>query len=374
MKIRAAVTRAPHAPMSLETLAIEAPRADEVLIRISAVGICHTDIAMRDQLFPVPQPIVLGHEASGVIEAVGSDAAGLAVGDHVVMSYATCGNCAQCKCAAYPYCERWAPLNFGGARLDGSTSLSCGTERVHSHFFGQCSFAEYAICSARQAVKVPKDAPLELLGPLGCGVTTGAGAVIRALDVGAGESIAVFGVGSVGMSAVMAARLVGAGTIIAIDFHGSPERAALAEELGASHVVNASTGEPEAAIREILPGGVRFALDTTARPGRIRAAIASLSARGTCGLAGASAPADVVSFSPMDVMSNGKSVRGIVEGEIVPAILIPQLIELHRQGRFPFDKLVKFYPFEAINEAIHDTETGKTVKAILRMRENSISS
>ena len=223
MKMKAAVTRAPRAPMSLETLEIEAPRANEVLIRISAVGVCHTDISMRDQLFPVPQPIVLGHEGSGVIEAVGSDAAGLAVGDHVVISYATCGGeCAQCKSAAYAYCEQWPPLNFGGARPDGSTSLTCGTERVHSHFFGQSSFAEYAVCSAWQAVKVPKDAPLELLGPLGCGVMTGAGAVIHGLDVGVGESIAVFGVGSVGLSAVMAARLVGAATIIAVDFHGSP--------------------------------------------------------------------------------------------------------------------------------------------------------
>ncbi len=368
MKMKAAVTRAPRAPMSLETLEIEAPRANEVLIRISAVGVCHTDISMRDQLFPVPQPIVLGHEGSGVIEAVGSNAAGLAVGDHVVISYATCGGeCAQCKSAAYAYCEQWPPLNFGGARLDGSTSLTCGTERIHSHFFGQSSFAEYVVCSAWQAVKVPKDAPLELLGPLGCGVMTGVGAVIHGLDVGAGESIAVFGVGSVGLSAVMAARLVGAATIIAVDFHGSPERAALAEELGASHVVNASTREPAAAIREILPGGVQFALDTTARPQRIQAAIASLSARGTCGMVGASAPADVVGFSPMDVMSNGKSVRGIVEGDAVPAILIPRMIELHRQGRFPFDKLVKFYPFEAINEAIHDVSTGKTVKPILRM-------
>jgi aryl-alcohol dehydrogenase len=373
MKIRAAVTRAPHAPLSLETLEIEAPRADEVLIRISAVGVCHTDIAMRDQLFPVPQPIVLGHEGAGVVEAVGSDAVGLAVGDHVVMSYASCGGeCAQCKCAAYSYCERSFPLNFGGARLDGSTSLACGTERVHSHFFGQSSFAEYVVCSARHAVKVPKDAPLELLGPLGCGVMTGAGAVIHALDVGVGESIAVFGVGSVGLSAVMAARLVGAGTIIAIDVN--PQRLALAEELGASHTVNARTREPEAAIREALPGGVRFALDTTARPETIRAAIASLSARGTCGLLGASAPTDVACFSPVDMVSYGKSVRGIVEGDAVPAILIPRLIELHRQGRFPFDKLVKFYPFEAINEAIHDAETGKTVKPILLMRENSVSS
>ena len=373
MKIRAAVTRASHAPMSLETLEIEAPRADEVLIRISAVGVCHTDIAMRDQLFPVPQPIVLGHEGSGVIEAVGSDAVGLAVGDHVVMSYATCGGeCTQCKCAAYSYCEQSFPLNFGGARLDGSTSLTCGTERVHSHFFGQSSFAEYVVCSARQAVKVPKDAPLELLGPLGCGVTTGAGAVIHALDVGVGESIAVFGVGSVGLSAVMAARLVGAGTIVAVDVN--PQRLALAEELGATHIVNARTREPEAAIREALPGGVRFALDTTAQPETIRAAIASLSARGTCGLLGASAPTDMACFSPVDLVSYGKSVRGIVEGDAVPAILIPQLIELHRQGRFPFDKLVKFYPFEAINEAIHDAETGNTVKPILLMRENTVSS
>ena len=373
MKIRAAVTRAPHAPMSLETLEIEAPRADEVLIRISASGVCHTDIAMRDQLFPVPQPIVLGHEGAGVIEAVGSDAAGLAVGDHVVISYARCsGECAQCRRAAYSYCEHAFPLNFGGARLDGSTSLTCGTERIHSHFFGQSSFAEYVVCSARQAVKAPKDAPLELLGPLGCGVTTGAGAVIHALDVGVGESIAVFGVGSVGLSAVMAARLAGAGTIIAIDVN--PQRLALAEELGASHVVNVRTQEPEAAIREILSGGVQFALDTTARPETIRAAIASLSTRGTCGLLGASAPSAVACFSPMDVMSYGKSVRGIIEGDAVPAILIPQLIEFHRQGRFPFDKLVKFYPFEAINEAIDDIETGKTVKPILRMRENSVSS
>lgn len=367
MKIRAAVTRAPHAPMSLEMLEIEAPRADEVLVRLTAVGICHTDIVMRDQLFPVPQPIVLGHEGAGVIEAVGSEVAGLAVGDHVVMSYAWCGGeCTQCKSGNYTYCERSFALNFGGARMDGSTSLSCGTEKVHSHFFGQSSFAEYALCSARHAVKVPKDAPLELLAPLGCGVSTGSGAVINALKVKAGESIAVFGVGSVGLSAVMAARLVGAATIIAIDVN--PQRLALAQELGATHIVNASTQEPAAAIREVLPGGVQFALDTTARPDTIRTAITSLSPRGTCGLLGASAPTDVVSFSPMDVMSFGKSVRGIVEGDAVPAIMIPQLVELHRQGRFPFDKLVKFYPFEAINEAIHDSETGKTVKPILRMK------
>jgi aryl-alcohol dehydrogenase len=365
MNVLAAVTRAPKAPMSLETLEIDDPRADEILVRVVATGVCHTDIAMRDLTFPVPQPVVLGHEGAGIVERVGSAVRRVVPGDHVVITYDACGLCASCSENLPTYCYEFFGRNFAASRADGSTSLSAGAERIHSNFFGQSSFATYALCTDRNVVKVPKDVALELLGPLACGVQTGAGSVINGLNVGAGRSIAVFGTGSVGLSAIMAARVVGATTIVGVDVN--PARLALAKELGATHTVDASAGDPAKAIVALTGTGVDFSLEATGIPSVIRQAVESLAQHGTCGIVGAAPVGSEMTLDVLHLMTGGRTLRGIVEGESTPTLFIPALIELYKQGRFPFDKLVTYYPFEKISEAIHDSETGKVIKAVVRM-------
>jgi aryl-alcohol dehydrogenase len=366
MLIEAAVTRAPHAAMSIESLQLEEPREDEILVRLVATGVCHTDIAMRDQAYPVPQPIVLGHEGAGIVERVGGRVTRVAPGDHVVMSYSSCAVCPSCEAGAPTYCYDFFGYNFGGTRADGTTALSSSDgARVHSNFFGQSSFATFALCSERNVVKVSKDVRLELLGPLACGVQTGAGAVMNSLGVGAGSSFAAFGSGSVGLSAIMAARAVGATTIVAVDVKAS--RLALARELGATHTIDASVEDPAAAIVALTGGGVRFALEATGLPRVIRQAVESLAPRGVCGIVGAGAVGSEVTLDVLHIMTAGRTIRGIVEGDADSATFIPKLIALYRDGSFPFDKLVRFYPFSDIGAAIADSESGAAVKAVVRM-------
>lgn len=367
MKIRAAVTRAKASPMSLETLELEDPREDEVLVRLVATGVCHTDIAMRDQAFPVPQPIVLGHEGAGVVEKVGRATGKVKPGDRVVMTFDSCGRCASCLEHESTYCHDFFGHNFAGQRPDGSSGLSAAGKPIHGNFFGQSSFATYALCHERNVVKVRSDAPLHLLGPLACGVQTGAGAVINCLKVRPGDSLAVFGTGSVGLSAVMAARLAGATTIVAVD--PNEKRRFLATDLGATHTIDPAKMNPVEQIMKITGTGARFSFDTTGIAAVIRQAVESLAPRGTCGICGASPGGTEVSLDVLHLMTAGRKIRGIVEGDSAPDVFIPALIDLHLQGRFPFDKLVSLYPFEQINEAIQDAESGQAVKAIVRMSD-----
>ncbi len=366
MKIQAAVTRASHAPMSIETLTIDEPRDDEILVRLVATGICHTDIAMRDQTYPVPQPIVLGHEGAGIVERIGKFVAKVGVGDHVLMTFSSCGHCPSCQHDAPTYCHEFFGYNFAGTRPDGSTALSKDGERIHSNFFGQSSFATYALCRQTNVVKVRRDVPLERLAPLACGVQTGAGAVINVLKPGPGHSLAVFGTGSVGLSAIMAARLVGVTTIIAIDL--SDARLDLARELGATYVINAKNNVGEA-ITALTTSGVDYSFETTANAKVMRQAIDCLAPRGTCGLVGAANVGTEVTFDELHIMTGGRSIRGIVEGDSHPDVFIPTLIDLFAQGRFPFDKLLSFYSFDRINEAIHDSETGGAIKPVVQFQQ-----
>lgn len=363
--VSAAVVRRKGGPFVIEQLRLAEPRADEVLVRIVATGMCHTDMVVRDQVYPVPQPIVLGHEGAGVVEKIGSGVVKVRPGDHVVLSFMSCGRCRTCAQGRPANCENFNAHNFSGARADGSGSLSDDRGPIHDHFFGQSSFSTFAVANERNVVKVPKEAPLELLGPLGCGIQTGAGAVMNALKIGHGASFAAFGAGAVGLSAVMAANVVGATTIIAIDV--VPARLALAKEVGATHVVNATEGDAVAAVKEISGGGVQFSLETTALPNVVRQAIDALGVRGTCGIVGAAPPGTEIKIDVTEFMQMSKTVYGIIEGDSVPDIFIPQLIDLFLQGRFPFDKLTKMYPFERINEAASDSEHGRTVKPIIRI-------
>lgn len=365
-KITAAVVRGQGAPFAVEEATIAAPRQGEVLIRIVAVGVCHTDIIVRDQYYPVPLPAVLGHEGSGVVEAVGPGVAAVVPGDHVVLSFASCGICGPCLTGHPAHCTDFFALNFGGCRKDGSTATCDAHGAVlHDHFFGQSSFGSFAIAQERNIVKVPKEAPLELLGPLGCGIQTGAGAVLRAMKVPSGASFAAFGSGAVGLSAIMAARVAGATRIIAVDV--TPSRLELAKELGATDVVNSRETDAVAAIRAMTGGGADFTLESSGRPQVLRQAIDALGIRGTCGIVGAPKLGTEASFDVNMVMVPGKRIQGIVEGDSVPQIFIPELIALYTQGRFPFDRLVKFYDFADINQAVADSESGATIKPILRM-------
>ncbi|WP_417760873.1 NAD(P)-dependent alcohol dehydrogenase [Shewanella sp.] len=364
--IRAAVTREQSAPFVIEDARIRAPKNDEVLVKVLATGMCHTDMIVRDQYYPVPLPAVLGHEGAGIVEAVGPQVKDLKVGDHVVLTYGYCSHCHQCSDGHAAYCDEFYPRNFQGSGTDGKTALQDAKgEPLHDHFFAQSSFASYALSLESNAVKVPTDAPLELLGPLGCGIQTGAGAVINSLKVAPGSSFASFGAGAVGLSAVLAARVAGATTIIAVDV--VPSRLELALELGATHVINSLEEDPVARIKEITNGGTKFALESTGRPQVLRQGIDSLGLLGAIGVVGAPKLGTDSSFDVNDLLLGGKTIRGIVEGDSNPKQFIPMLVELFQQGRFPFDKLVKFYDFEQINEAAADSEKGITLKPIVRI-------
>lgn len=364
--IRAAVTREQSAPFVIEDARIRAPKNDEVLVKVLATGMCHTDMIVRDQYYPVPLPAVLGHEGAGIVEAVGPQVKGLQVGDHVVLTYGYCSHCHQCSDGHAAYCDEFYPRNFQGSDANGETALQdANGEPLHDHFFAQSSFASYALSLESNAVKVPADAPLELLGPLGCGIQTGAGAVINSLKVTPGSSFVSFGAGAVGLSAVLAARVAGATTIIAVDV--VPSRLELALELGATHVINSLEEDPVARIKEITNGGTKFALESTGRPQVLRQGIDALGLLGAIGVVGAPKLGTDSTFDVNDVLLGGKTIRGIVEGDSNPKQFIPMLVELYQQGRFPFDKLVKFYDFEQINEAAADSEKGITLKPIVRI-------
>lgn len=365
MHIQAAVTREKGGKFNIESLNLEAPRPDELLVRVVAVGVCHTDIVVRDQIYPVPQPVVLGHEGSGIVEQIGSNVTGFSVGDKVVMSYTSCGSCLSCINHAPTYCQLFFPLNFSGSRLDGSTSLSCDSGPVHSHFFGQSSFATHVVVPKGNVVKVNADIPLDVLAPFGCGIQTGAGAVINSLKVQAGDTLAVFGTGAVGLSAVMAANLLGVSRIIAVDRNVS--RLHLATELGATHIINTSEANPVDVIKQITAIGVSHAIDTTALMPVIGQAFAALAPRGILGVIGACKPDDLLPIPVMDLLTSGKHIRGIVEGDSEPAVFLPKLFDFYAQGKFPVDKIVSFYEFSEINKAVHDSETGKSIKAVLRL-------
>ncbi len=366
MEIKAAVAHEQGKPLTVESVNLEPPRAHEILVRVVATGVCHTDLVVLAGHLPTPFPVVLGHEGAGVVEQVGSGITKVKPGDHVVMTYNSCGVCPSCSDHASSYCHEFFPRNFFAVRADGTSALSREGDSIHGNFFGQSSFATHALCHETNVVKVSTDLPLDLLGPLACGIQTGAGAVMNALKVTAGRSLVVFGTGSVGLSAVMAAKVVGASTIIAVDMND--ERLTMAGQLGATHSINPGRHNVTERIMEITGFGVDFALDTTGLPSVIKDAVESLAPRGTCGILGAPAPETQIVLDETHFMSGGRRLIGIVEGDANPDTFIPMLADLYAKGLFPFDRLVKFYDLDQINQAIADSESGQTIKPIIRMQ------
>lgn len=362
--VKAAVARDHGAPLTIEDVELDDLREDEIRVRLVATGVCHTDAIVRDGVYPTPLPAVLGHEGAGVVEDVGRLVTSVDVGDHVVMSAAYCRHCRECRAGRMAYCENLFAQDFGGRREDESTAFSAGGEVISSHFFGQSSFATRANVSESSVVKVDPEVPLEKIAFLGCGMQTGAGAVLNELKPPAGSSIAVSGAGAVGLAAVMAAVVAGCTTIVAIDLHAS--RLDLARTLGATHVVDASAQDVSEALSEITDGrGLDFILDTTAVPSVLVRAAESLAIRGTLALVGAAAPGTEAPFEIGGSLVKGWTFKTIVQGSSIPQDFIPRLVALWQQGRFPVERLVETYALDEINEAFEASESGAVVKPVV---------
>lgn len=369
MQVTAAVVRTPGGPFVLEQVELDGPRPDEVLVRIIACGVCATDLHIRDQEYPVPHPVVAGHEGAGVVEKVGAEVSDLAVGDQVLLSYPFCGRCVPCTSGHRPYCRDGFALSFGGSRLDGTGALrfaGADAPALHGHVFQQSSFATHAVVPGRCAVRVAPTAVLTTLAPLGCGVQTGAGTILNALRVRPGASVGVLGVGSVGMSGVMAAVVAGAGRIVAVDRH--PSRLALARELGATDILDTTTGDLSDQLRGLEDGGLDYILDTTAHPDVLASALEATAMTGTLALVGG-APSGTHASLDMNTLLNGRTIRGVIQGDSDPRAFLPRLVELHESGQLPLERMVRHYRFDDIEEAVRDMSDGTTVKPVLLMQD-----
>ncbi|MFI9047133.1 NAD(P)-dependent alcohol dehydrogenase [Streptomyces sp. NPDC053427] len=360
MRFGAAVLRSCESRFAVEEVILHTGPADgEVLVKIAGCGMCRTDIAVRRSAGRSPLPAVLGHEGAGVVVETGSPNTGLSEGDHVVLSFDSCGQCRNCRKAAPAHCDSFASLNlFGGRTENAARFTDVAGDELAPRWFGQSSFAEYAVVPARNAVRVDPSLPVELLGPLGCGFLTGAGTVFNSFGAGPGDTLAVFGAGAVGLAAVMAATASGV-VSVAVDRH--PERLALAERFGATPLHAASLDLP-GRIGKLTDGGADYALDTTASGQLINHALRALRPTGHLGLV-----ARLHSTLPLEpgALDRGRKISHICEGDAVPGLLIPRLTGLWRAGRFPFDELIRTYPLADINEAERDCETGRVVKPVL---------
>lgn len=365
MKVQAAVAVGAGKPFDLKTLELDEPRDDEVVVRIVGVGVCHTDLVFKDAEAIAP-PVVLGHEGSGIVEKVGTNVAKVAPGDRVAITFRSCGTCARCQSGDPAYCLTMPMLNYIGMRPDGTKALKGEGGPVGSNFFGQSSFATYAIAYERNLVKAPDDLPLELLGPLGCGIQTGAGGIMRSLACEAGSTLLITGGGPVGLSAVMGGKIQGCSRIILVEPHA--DRRALALEFGATDVIDpAAQPDLAAAVRALLPQGVDYAFDTTGVPAVQAATMGCLAPKAVYGIVGITPPGVPAPGDLSTIMTFGYTIKGIIEGDSDPDVFLPELMELHRQGRLPFDRMIKTFPFSRINEAIEAQHRGECVKVVLLM-------
>lgn len=359
-----AVAWAPSRPWRVEPIRIDAPGRGEVLVRIAGTGLCHTDLVFAGSMKVMRAPAIFGHEGAGTVERVGPGVTKVKPGDRVVLTFNSCGECASCLADHPAYCTEFIRLNYSGCRADGSRGIHVGDDPAAAHFFGQSSFASHALAVERNVVVIGDDTPLELMGPLGCGVQTGAGSVINVFACPTGSTLLVVGGGAVGLSAVMAGVVRGCGAIILVEPKAA--RRTMALELGATHVIDPAAGDVAGQVRAIVPGGVEFAFDTSGIPAAIDSALQCLGVNGMLGLVGVAADGeDMVNLPINRSIGSGWTVKGIIEGDAVPDTFIPHLIDLYRAGRFPFDRLIRTYRLTEINQAIEDQLSGACIKPVL---------
>ncbi|MDC0074835.1 NAD(P)-dependent alcohol dehydrogenase [Alphaproteobacteria bacterium] len=362
---KAAILKTANEPLVIENIELDDPKPNEVLVRMISAGVCHTDFSMQNIL---PKPIILGHEGAGVVELTGHKVTKVSKGDRVVLTFGSCGECPCCINNNPAYCDNMKDIQFSGKRIDGSsTILSSNYINLHASFFQQSSFATYCIATERNVVSIKNSkAPLEILGPLGCGIQTGAGAIFNSLKVQKGSDLVIFGTGSVGLSAIMAANLIQCGRLIAVDTNA--DRLEISKKLGATHIINPDKENVLESIRNITNDrGANFSLETSGVEKSFNQAIECLSNLGVCGIVTTPSNGEKIQFSPTSILLGGKKLIGILEGSSVPDIFIPKLVKLFLEGRFPIDSLISFYNFSDINKAIEDSKKGKVIKPVLLM-------
>ena len=366
MKIKAALIEKQGDPFQITELELNDPKQGEVLVKVTACGVCHTDDVARNQIIPVPLPAVFGHEGCGVIEKIGPGVTEFAPGDRVGFSFGSCGVCEACR-TGKPYgCKENRRLNFSDVQYDNTKRLLKDDTFVSS-FFGQGAFATHAVVHVNNLIPVADDIDLKMVAPMGCGIQTGAGAVLNFLRPGPDSSIIITGCGPVGLSAVMAAKIAGCTKIIACDVVQS--RLDLAIELGATDAINSKTiPDVPTVVKDMTDGmGTHYAIDCTGIGAIVRQSLNCTRPLGTCVVLGATQ--ELTIHVEEELMGLGKTLAGVVEGCSNPKIFIPQLLDYYRKGMFPFDKLIQYYDFEDINQAFADTKEGKVLKAVLCMDE-----
>jgi S-(hydroxymethyl)glutathione dehydrogenase/alcohol dehydrogenase len=367
MKMKAAILQELNTPLKIEQVDLDEPKDKEVLVKLVATGVCHTDIHCIKGDLATPPPVVLGHEGAGIVERAGKDVTNVGPGDKVILTVAPyCGKCPACMMGVPTSCEDYPTTTMMmGSMTDGTKRLKRKNGEELSHFMAQSSFAEYAIVHESAVVKVREDAPLDVVCLLGCGVSTGIGAVINKARVKAGSSVAVFGCGGVGLAVMMTAKLVGARQIIAVDM--LDKKLEFARELGATDLVNASQDDPVAKIADIAAGGVDYAFEAIGNTTAMTQAFHSVYARpgGIAVVLGLAPIGSSFSIEAWRFMRE-VTITGCTAGSIRPQIDIPHYIDLYMVGRLPLDKLISaHYPLAQINKAIKDTIDGKIMRGVI---------
>ncbi len=363
-EIKAAVVNGVNEDYTIETVYLDKPQANEAQIKIVASGIFHSDEAFRlgDAVYDLPA--VFGHEGAGIVEEVGEAVTTVKPGDHVVLSYSFCGHCPSCLKGKPATCSAWAPLNVVGRRANGKAVFYKEDKTTPiSNFLGQSSFATHTVVDESNITKIDPAIDLRRVGPLGCGFLTGSGTVLNGFAPEVDSTITVFGTGTVGLAAMMASKISSFSLIIAVDIHD--HRLETAKKLGADYTINALKEDVTEKIKDVTHGlGTDYVIDTTGVSEVMKTALA-VTAQG-----GVYAPVAVTnkefSISPfVDLVVGTKSIKGVLMGDAIPQLSIPQLIDFYNQGVFPFDQVMKQFEFEQINEAANASNSGEVIKPVI---------
>lgn len=362
--MKAAIYHGPKQPLRVQEVELLPPGRGEVLVRIAAAGVCHSDLHFVDGLIPHPAPAVLGHEGAGVVEAVGEGVTYVRPGDHVILSFIpTCGQCPYCIVGRPNLCTVGNRAATRGTLLDGTTRLRLGEQAVYHMTCTSC-FAERAVVPESGLVKIREEMPLDRAALIGCGVMTGVGAAMNTARVQPGSTVAVIGCGGVGLNVIQGAALAGAAVIIAIDvIEGKLE---LARQFGATHTVNAAREDPVAAVRSLSPGGADYAFEVIGRPETMRQAYDATRRGGMAVVVGLAPPGAELSI-PAGSLLQEKVLTGSSYGGARPRVDFPRLVDLYLAGKLKLDELIsRVYPLEEINDAFEAMRRGEVARSIVR--------
>jgi S-(hydroxymethyl)glutathione dehydrogenase/alcohol dehydrogenase len=363
--MKAAVFDDTDRSVTIRKVELAEPGPGEVRVRIAAAGVCHSDLHVRKGEWTAPSPMVMGHEGSGVVTAVGSGVDTHEVGDHVVLSWvAPCLECRYCRAGQQSRCQVAATVVApGGVLWDGTSRLSADGESIH-HYLGVSSFAEEAVVVATGAVVVRRDAPLDVIALVGCAVATGIGAVLKTAAVPEGATVVVIGCGGVGLNVVQGARLAGASRIVAVDV--LPEKTQRAVDFGATDQVDASAGDPVAAVHEFLPDGADFVFDAIGRISTLEQSLLMLALGGALVVVGLPPAAATARFEPLVLAESEQRILGSNYGSVTPAVDIPRFVDMYMDGELMLDELVSGRrPLDEAAEALDELEGGGVLRTLL---------